>query len=157
MTTRVRSQRLTLRRIFTVAFLFLVTLMMSARWATSQEQGGVPAFNAGPEAQNCRPSLAKTNSGAPTLNLPIRLTPTIWQLKFRPCFTSSPAIAIATAWAITACIAALKTRTGPGVLPASKRSTIRTNSTRRVGRRHRFVRASSRASGSRKTSKPLRP
>src|SRR3984893_18912088 len=48
MTTRVRSQRLTLRRIFTVASLFLVTLMMSAPWATSQEEVGVPPFNAGP-------------------------------------------------------------------------------------------------------------
>src|SRR5260370_35752147 len=48
MTTRVRIQRLTLRRIFAVACLFLVTLMMSAPWATSQDEAAVPAFNAGP-------------------------------------------------------------------------------------------------------------
>ena len=61
MTTRVRIPRLALRRIFTLAFLFLVTLMMSAQWATSQEEGGVPAFNAGapPKGTKLPPILGK--------------------------------------------------------------------------------------------------
>ncbi len=61
MTIRVRSRRPTLHRIFTVAFLFLVTLLMSAQWATSQEEGGVPAFNAGapPKGTKLPPILGK--------------------------------------------------------------------------------------------------
>jgi hypothetical protein len=61
MTIRVPIQPLTLRRILSVAFLFLVTLMMSAPWATSQEEGGVPAFNAGPPAKGTKlpPILGK--------------------------------------------------------------------------------------------------
>jgi hypothetical protein len=35
-------------RTLTLAFLFLVTLTMSAQWQDNQEQGQVPAFNAGP-------------------------------------------------------------------------------------------------------------
>jgi uncharacterized protein with PCYCGC motif len=59
MTTRVRTQRGPLHRIFTLAFLFLVTLTMSAQWATSQEEeSGVPAFNAGPPPKGTKlPSI----------------------------------------------------------------------------------------------------
>ena len=35
-------------RSLSVAFLFLVTLTMSAQWTAPTEQGGVPAYNAGP-------------------------------------------------------------------------------------------------------------
>ena len=61
MTTRVPIQRLTLGRIFILAFLFLVTLMMSAPWATSQQEGVVPAFNAGPPPKDTKlpPILGK--------------------------------------------------------------------------------------------------
>src|SRR6202047_5005709 len=72
MTSRVRIQRLTLRRIFTVAFLFLVTLLMSAQWATSEEEGGVPAFNAGPPPKGTKlpPSLGKDQLGGPDAQSP---------------------------------------------------------------------------------------
>jgi hypothetical protein len=35
-------------RSLTLAFLFLVTLSMSAQWTSPQEEQGVPAYNAGP-------------------------------------------------------------------------------------------------------------
>jgi hypothetical protein len=35
-------------RVLTVVFLFLVTLTMSAQWTAPDEEGEVPAFNAGP-------------------------------------------------------------------------------------------------------------
>jgi len=37
-----------MRRGLVLAFLFLVTLTISAPWATPQEEGGVPAYNAAP-------------------------------------------------------------------------------------------------------------
>ena len=37
-----------MRRLFSVGFLFLVTLVASAPWAVSQQEAAVPAFNAGP-------------------------------------------------------------------------------------------------------------
>ena len=35
-------------RTLTLAFLFLVTLTVSAQWSSPQEEGGVPAYNAAP-------------------------------------------------------------------------------------------------------------
>jgi hypothetical protein len=32
----------------TLVFLFLITLTMSAQWTSSEQEGGVPAYNAGP-------------------------------------------------------------------------------------------------------------
>ena len=37
-----------LKRGFTLALLCLITLTVSAPWATSQQEGAVPAYNAGP-------------------------------------------------------------------------------------------------------------
>jgi hypothetical protein len=48
MTSRFLRGNQILYRSLTLAFLFLVTLTMSAQWQDSQEEGGVPAFNAGP-------------------------------------------------------------------------------------------------------------
>jgi hypothetical protein len=45
--TRLLSQKL-VRRGFTLACLFLLTLTLSAQWSSPQEVGGVPAYNAGP-------------------------------------------------------------------------------------------------------------
>jgi hypothetical protein len=36
------------KRSFTLAFVFTVTLVVSAPWANSQQEGVVPAYNAGP-------------------------------------------------------------------------------------------------------------
>ena len=47
MTRRLRQNKL-LYRSLTLAFLFLVTLSVSAQWAAPQEGGGVPAYNAAP-------------------------------------------------------------------------------------------------------------
>lgn len=49
------------RRGFTLAFLFLVTLTVSAPWATSQQGGEVPAYNARPPAKGTKlpPILAR--------------------------------------------------------------------------------------------------
>src|SRR5579863_8765292 len=41
-------QSKTVYRILTLAFLFLVTLSLSAQWAKPQGESGVPAYNAGP-------------------------------------------------------------------------------------------------------------
>ena len=47
MTRRLFRNKIVYRSL-TLAFLFLVTLTMSAQWASPQEEGGVPAYNAGP-------------------------------------------------------------------------------------------------------------
>jgi hypothetical protein len=39
-----------LKRGLALAFLFLITLTVSAPWAISQQEGSVPAYNAGPPA-----------------------------------------------------------------------------------------------------------
>ena len=46
--TRLLRQHKLLYRSLTLAFLFFVTLTMSAEWAAPSDDGGVPAFNAGP-------------------------------------------------------------------------------------------------------------
>src|ERR1700677_3421093 len=43
-----RGMRSMLKRGSALAFLFLVTMTVSAPWATSQQEGAVPAYNAGP-------------------------------------------------------------------------------------------------------------
>lgn len=55
-----RSNRI-VRRSLTLAFLFLVTLTVSAQWTSSQDEGGVPAYNAGPPAKGTKlpPILGK--------------------------------------------------------------------------------------------------
>jgi hypothetical protein len=60
--TRILQHRL-LYRGLTLAFLFLVTLSLSAEWAAPQEQGGVPAYNAGPPPKGTKlpPTLAKSD------------------------------------------------------------------------------------------------
>jgi hypothetical protein len=52
-----------LKRGLTLGFLFLVTLTMSAQWAANQEEGGVPAYNAGPPPKGTKlpPILPKEN------------------------------------------------------------------------------------------------
>jgi hypothetical protein len=50
-------------RSLTLCFLFLVTLTMSAEWASPQEEGGVPAYNAGPPPKGTKlpPLLTKAD------------------------------------------------------------------------------------------------
>ena len=50
-------------RSLTLAFLFVVTLSMSAQWAAPQEEGGVPAYNAGPPPKGTKlpPLLTKAD------------------------------------------------------------------------------------------------
>jgi hypothetical protein len=51
-----------LKRSFALLFLFLITLVVSAPWASSQQQAGViPAYNAGPPAKDTKlpPFLTK--------------------------------------------------------------------------------------------------
>jgi hypothetical protein len=40
-----------LKRGLTLGFLFLLTLTLSAPWATSQQEGEIPAYNAGPPSK----------------------------------------------------------------------------------------------------------
>lgn len=49
------------KRGLSLAFLFLITLVMSAPWAKSQEEGAVPAYNAAPPPKGSKlpPILAK--------------------------------------------------------------------------------------------------
>jgi hypothetical protein len=49
------------KRGWALAFLFLATLTLSAPWATSQQEGVVPAYNAGPPAKGTKlpPLLGK--------------------------------------------------------------------------------------------------
>ncbi|MGO9087108.1 MAG: CYCXC family (seleno)protein [Candidatus Sulfotelmatobacter sp.] len=50
-------------RSLTLAFLFLMTLSMSAQWTTPQEEGDVPAYNAGPPPKGTKlpPILTKAD------------------------------------------------------------------------------------------------
>jgi len=50
-------------RSLTLIFLFLVTLSMFAQWAAPQEEGGVPAYNAGPPPKGTKlpPLLTKAD------------------------------------------------------------------------------------------------
>lgn len=49
-----RSLRKYAYRAFTVVFLFAVTLSVSAQWPAQQEEGGIPAFNAGPPPKGAK-------------------------------------------------------------------------------------------------------
>ena len=60
--TRLLQNQLIYRSL-TLAFLFLVTLTMSAQWAAQGDENGVPAYNAGPPAKGTTlpPILAKAD------------------------------------------------------------------------------------------------
>jgi hypothetical protein len=57
---RLLEQRIVYRSL-TLVFIFVVTLMMSAGWSTSQEENGTPAYNAGPPPKGTKlpPILGK--------------------------------------------------------------------------------------------------
>jgi hypothetical protein len=61
-----------LRRGLVLAFLFLLTLTVSAPWATSQQEGAVPAYNAGPPAKGAKlpPILGKEQLWAENAQYP---------------------------------------------------------------------------------------
>src|SRR5258708_13540669 len=61
--TRLLLQNKIVYRCLTLAFLFLVTLTMSAQWASPAEEGGVPAYNAGPPPKGTKlpPLLTRTD------------------------------------------------------------------------------------------------
>src|ERR1700722_10887625 len=52
--TRNLRQNKSVYRTLTVAFLFLVTLSVSAQWAAPQDAADVPAFNSGPPAKGSK-------------------------------------------------------------------------------------------------------
>jgi hypothetical protein len=60
---RLLMQNKIVYRSLTLCFLFLVTLTMSAEWASPQEEGGVPAYNAGPPPKGTKlpPLLTKAD------------------------------------------------------------------------------------------------
>jgi hypothetical protein len=47
-------QNKTAYRALTLIFLFTVTLTMSAQWTAHEEEGGIPAYNAGPPAKGAK-------------------------------------------------------------------------------------------------------
>src|SRR5260370_24863751 len=57
---RLLEHKIVYRRL-TLAFIFVVTLTMSAEWATNQEESATPAYNAGPPPKGTKlpPILAK--------------------------------------------------------------------------------------------------
>jgi len=46
--TAIRLRRKYVHRALTLVFLFAVTLSVSAQWAAQEDEGGIPAYNAGP-------------------------------------------------------------------------------------------------------------
>lgn len=50
-------------RVITLTFLFTVTLSMSAQWTAQEEEGGIPAYNAGPPPKGTKlpPVLTKAD------------------------------------------------------------------------------------------------
>jgi hypothetical protein len=61
MTARRLLEHKIVYRSLTLAFVFVVTLTVSAEWATNQEESATPAYNAGPPAKGTKlpPILAK--------------------------------------------------------------------------------------------------
>jgi hypothetical protein len=61
MTPRRLLQNKTAHRALTLLFLFVVTLTMSAQWPAQQDEGGIPAYNAGPPPKDTKlpPILTK--------------------------------------------------------------------------------------------------
>jgi hypothetical protein len=61
MTPRRLLQNKTAYRALTLVFLFVVTLTMSAQWPAQQDEGGIPAYNAGPPPKDAKlpPILTK--------------------------------------------------------------------------------------------------
>jgi hypothetical protein len=61
-----------LKRGLLVAFVFLITLTVSAPWATSQQEGVVPAYNAGPPSKSAKlpPILGKEQLWAENAQFP---------------------------------------------------------------------------------------
>jgi Protein of unknown function with PCYCGC motif len=61
--TRSMLQNKIVYRSLTLAFVFLVTLSVSAEWAALPDEGGVPAYNAGPPPKGTKlpPLLAKSD------------------------------------------------------------------------------------------------
>ena len=62
MIVRITRNRI-LSRCLALAFLFLVTLSVSAQWTAPQEESGVPAYNAGPPPKGTKlpPTLTKAD------------------------------------------------------------------------------------------------
>ncbi len=62
MTTRLIKHTYVYRSL-TLAFLFLVTLTMSAQWVSQQEEGGIPAYNSAPPPKGTKlpPILTKAD------------------------------------------------------------------------------------------------
>jgi uncharacterized protein with PCYCGC motif len=63
-----------MKRGFTLAFLALTILAVSTPWATSQQEGAVPAYNAGPPAkgENLPPILGKEQLWAGNAQYPFQ-------------------------------------------------------------------------------------
>jgi hypothetical protein len=61
MTARRLFEHKVVYRSLTLAFVFVVTLTMSAEWSANQEEGGTPAYNAGPPPKGTKlpPILGK--------------------------------------------------------------------------------------------------
>ena len=61
MTARRLLEHKIVYRALTLAFLFVVTLTMSAEWSANQEESGTPAYNAGPPPKGTKlpPILGK--------------------------------------------------------------------------------------------------
>ena len=61
-----------LKRAFTLMFLFVVTLTVSAQWLTSQQEQGVPAYNSAPppKGKKLPPILPKENLWAENAQFP---------------------------------------------------------------------------------------
>lgn len=61
-----------LKRGLILTFLFLITLTLSAPWATSQQEGVVPAYNAGPPPKGAKlpPILGKDQLWAENAQFP---------------------------------------------------------------------------------------
>jgi hypothetical protein len=54
MTPTRRLHRTSAYRALTLIFLFAVTLTVSAQWPAQQDEGGIPAYNAGPPAKGAK-------------------------------------------------------------------------------------------------------
>ena len=66
-----------LKRGLTLVLLFFITLTLSAPWATSQQEGEVPAYNAGPPAKGTKlpPILGKEQLWGENAQYPYQATP----------------------------------------------------------------------------------
>ncbi len=152
MTRRVFQDKI-VHRSLTLAFLFVVTLTVSAQWAAPQGEGGVPAYNAAPPAKGTKlpPILSKADLWGPDAQYPYQTHAYELAAKIPNVIHQQPCYCYCDRMGHNSLHSCFDTLTAPSARPASRSFTTPTSKTKKERRHHRSARESSRASGNRST------